>query len=250
MLRGDALPVGDPDAEAEARALYERAIELDPGYARARAMLAYQLSISWLNDLYAPEELLDRALELARRAVALDPCCSISHGLLGWVHLLRKSFDLAERHKRRALELVPNSVYESACMGVLHTFLGETDAALAFYARARTLDPFYEPAWFWRMQGMAHFLDGRHDEAVACLERTPTMPLWNLAYLAASHALSGRPVLASDFANRVLACEPRFTVSRFIDKEPLKREEHRALLHAGLRRAGLPESAASVRSDP
>ena len=240
VLRGDALPVGDPAAETDARALYERAVELDPGYARARAMLAYQLSIAWFNDLDGSNELLDGALELARGAVALDPCCSISHGVLGWVHLLRKSFDLAERHKQRALELVPNSVYESACMGVLHTFLGETDVALAYYARARTLDPFYEPAWFWRMQGMAHFLAGRYDEAVTCLERTPTMPLWDLAYLAASHALADRPALAADFASHVLARERRFTVSRFIAKEPLKREEHRALLHAGLRRAGLP----------
>ena len=242
VLRGDALPVGDPAAEAEARALYERAVGLDRGYARARAMLAYQLSLSWLSDLDAPDEALDRALALARSAVALDPCCSVSHGVLGWLHLLKKSFDLAERHKRRALELVPNSVYESACMGVLHTFLGDIDTALAFYARARALDPFYEPAWFWRMQGMAHFLAGRYDEAIACLERTPTMPLWVLAYLAATHALAERPALAADFARRVLAREPGFKVARFLAKEPLRREDHRALLCAGLRRAGLPGS--------
>ena len=240
VLRGDALPVGDPAAEAEARALYERAIALDPGYARARAMLAYQLSLSWLSDLDAPDQLLDQALELARSAVALDPCCSISHGILGWVHLLRKSFDLAERHKKRALELVPNSVYETACMGVLRTFLGEIDPAFTFYARARILDPFYEPAWFWRMQGMAHFLAGHYDEAIACLERTPTMPLWVPAYLAASHALAERPMLAARFADRVLAREPGFTVARFLAKEPLRREDHRARLQAGLRRAGLP----------
>ena len=241
VLRGDALPVGDPAAEAEARALYQRAMELDPGYARARAMLAYQVSIQWFGDLDGTDELLDRALELARGAVALDPCCSVSHGILGWVHLMRRSFDLAERHKRRALELVPNSVYETACMGVLRTFLGERDAALACFARARALDPFYEPAWFWRMQGMAHFLAGRYDEAVACLERTPTIPPWLLAYLAASHALARRPAIAAGFAARVLAREPRFTISRFLAREPLRLPADRERLRSGLRNAGLPD---------
>ena len=240
VLRGDALPVGDPAAEAEARALYEQAIRLDPGYARARAMLAYQLSIAWLNDLDGPDEPLDRALELARAAVAMDPCCSVSHGILGWVHLLRKSFDLAERHKRRALELLPNSVYETACMGVLHTFLGEADTALAYYARARALDPFYEPAWFWRMQGMAHFIARRYDEAVACLERTPTMPIWDLAYLAASHALAGRADEAAAFASQLTRRDPAFSASRFAAKEPLKRPSDREHLLQGLGKAALP----------
>ena len=72
MLRGDALPLGDPEAEAEARGLFEQAIELDPGYALAHAKLAHTLSLEWFRDLRGSDAALDRALELAKRAVALD----------------------------------------------------------------------------------------------------------------------------------------------------------------------------------
>lgn len=241
VLRGDALPVGDQAAEAEARALYEQAVALDPGYARARAMLAYSLSLDWFADLQGSQNKLEQALDLARGAVALDPCDSISQGILGWVHLLRKSFELAERHKRRALELAPNSAYETACMGVLWTFNGDTDLALACYSRARELDPYFEPAWFWRMQGMAHFTARRYDDAIAYLEQAPTMPLWVLAYLAASHALAGRPTIAADLRGLVLQRAPTFSKLQFIAKEPFRRAADRNHLSAGLSKAGFSD---------
>jgi hypothetical protein len=40
VLRGDALPMGTPEVEAESRLLFEKAVELDPGYARAYALLS------------------------------------------------------------------------------------------------------------------------------------------------------------------------------------------------------------------
>ncbi|MDX8464613.1 hypothetical protein RFM26_02800 [Mesorhizobium sp. VK23B] len=43
FLRGDALPMGTPEVEAESRLLFEKAIELDPGYARAYALLSSAL---------------------------------------------------------------------------------------------------------------------------------------------------------------------------------------------------------------
>ena len=72
VLRGRSLPVVEPEGEAEARRLYERAIELDPGYAQAHALLAYMLTLEWWWDMSLSQSLLDRALELAKKAVALD----------------------------------------------------------------------------------------------------------------------------------------------------------------------------------
>ena len=91
------------------------------------------------------------------------------------------------------------------------------------------------------MQGVAHFLAGRYDEAVFCLERSPTTPLWLLAYLAASYAQGGQSSQATDYATRLLAQEPRFSILRFLAKEPLHREVDRRALADGLSRAGIPE---------
>ena len=72
ILRGDALPLGTPETEAEARRLFEKAIELDPGYARAYALLSFALDREWYRDMSSSRRLTDEAFDMARKAVALD----------------------------------------------------------------------------------------------------------------------------------------------------------------------------------
>ncbi len=51
VLRGHALPIGVPEAEAEARRLFQKAIDIDPGYARAYASLGSYHIFEWSRDL-------------------------------------------------------------------------------------------------------------------------------------------------------------------------------------------------------
>jgi TolB-like protein len=87
VLRAQALPVVEVEAEAEAEAchLYERAIELDSNYAQAHVRLAYVLTLEWFWDMNRSNALLDRAFELAKKAVALDQNDRMCHDILGWV---------------------------------------------------------------------------------------------------------------------------------------------------------------------
>jgi adenylate cyclase len=241
VLRGDALPIGDGEAEAEARRLYEQAIELDPDYARAHALLAYALSLEWFRDMTGDDALLDRAFELARRAVFLDDSDRLCHDMLGWVYLHRESFDLAEQHKLRALALNPSSPEQVAIMGILYLFLGRADEGITWMERAKRLDPYFEPTWRCHMLGVAHFVAGRYDEAILHLSRSRTMPMWLMAYLAACHALAGRLNEAHKFVEQIRQRFPQFSLVRVTEKEPFKREEDRERLIAGMRTAGLPE---------
>ena len=109
VLRGDALPLDSPEAEAEARRLYEKAIAIDPGYGRAYALLAYLVHLEWLRDMSGSDRLLDRAFELATKAVALDENDGTCQALLGLIQLNRQSYALAEHHYLKALELNHNS---------------------------------------------------------------------------------------------------------------------------------------------
>ena len=72
VLRGKSLPWGDPNADAEALRLYQRAIELDPDYGVAYALLALMMYHEWDYDMSGSNQILDRAFEHARRAVELD----------------------------------------------------------------------------------------------------------------------------------------------------------------------------------
>jgi adenylate cyclase len=241
VLRGKSLPVVEPEAEAEARRLYERAIELDPNYAQAHALLAYLLTLEWWWDMSLSQSLLDRALELAKKAVALDQHDRLCHDILGYVYLHRKAFDLAEQHKLRALELNPSDPEQIACLGILYTFVGRAEEGIAWLKQAKRIDPYYDPAWWWNMVGVAHFVAYRYEEALAAFNCSASTPVWVQVYRAACHALLGQMDHAHEHAAEVLHRAPDFSLTCLAAKEFFKRTDDTERLIAGMRAAGLPE---------
>ena len=85
------------------------------------------------------------------------------------------------------------------------------------------------------------FTAPRYEEAIAVLGRSPTMPVWVRAYLAACHALAGRLEPARVLAAEVVRAALGFSLSRFVAKEPFRRPADRVSLREGLHKAGLPE---------
>jgi TolB-like protein/class 3 adenylate cyclase/Tfp pilus assembly protein PilF len=241
VLKADALPFFDPAAETEARKLYRKAIEIDPDYARAYALLAINYYQEWDREIGASDALLDEALALARRSVALDENDGMCQSSLGLVYLNRKAFDLAEHHYRKAVELTPNSSPLLAAQGSCYGYLGDTERASGCFAEAKLLDPQFDPSWYWPAVGVVHFIARRYLDAIAALERSPVMPSWVHAYLAASCALTGVSDRAAAHVTELLRREPQASASRFAAKEPYRRESDRKHLIDGLRRAGLPE---------
>jgi adenylate cyclase len=241
VLRGKALPLGNLQSEAEKRRMYERAIELDPDYGHAYALLALAIFLEWFRDMTGPDVALDRALGLAKKAVALDENDTTCQYVIGWMYLHRKSFDLAEQYYRRALELNPNNAEQVARMGFLCANLGKPDEAIDWLKQAQVLDRHLNPTWYWHMLGYAHFVAHKYEEAIAAYSRSSTMPFWVQAYLAACYALTDRVDQAREFAANVLRLAPDFSSTRLAGKEPFKRPADRDHLLDGLRKAGLPE---------
>ena len=108
LLRGDALPVGTPEIEAESRLHFEKAIELDPGYARAHALLSFSLEQEWYRDMSDSNRLRDEAFDMACKAVTLDENDALCHLAMLWAHVDRHAYELAEQHLAKALALNPN----------------------------------------------------------------------------------------------------------------------------------------------
>jgi TolB-like protein/Tfp pilus assembly protein PilF len=241
VLRADALPYDDLEAEAEAHHLYEKAIELDPGYARAYALLAALIQHQWLRSMSDTDEALDQAFNLAKKAVALDENNYTCQAILGLIHLVRQSFDLAEHHYQKARELNANSSMVLAAIGYLNAYLGRPAEALKSFDEAKLLDPFFNPTWYWPELAVAHFVAERYDEAIAAFERSASMPFWVRAYLASCNALLGRMERAREYAAQVMRLAPDFRLGRFARKEPFKNPADLQRLTEGLRKVGLPE---------
>ncbi|MDB6162817.1 MAG: hypothetical protein JWL98_249 [Xanthomonadaceae bacterium] len=241
VLKGNALPWDVPEGAAEAQRLFEQAIQIDPGYGMAHALLAAMRYSAWRDDYIGDNAALDEAYVLARRAVELDSNESTCFSILAHVCGLRRSFDMALQYMRRAVEINPTNQWNMADMGLLLIHLGQAEEALDWFRRAREIDPYFDTPWYFRSIGQALMALHRYEEALAQFDHLPTTHFRFAALRAACHARLGDADRAAAGAAAVLAAKPEFTVSRFMIREPFKNPADAANLAESLRMAGLPE---------
>lgn len=129
-----------PHAIQQAITLYERAIAIDPTFARAHAGLAdcYNLTMSGLPSSIR----FERARDYAETAVALDPYDPAGHTSLAF---LRYKFEWrwqdAEAEFTRALALDPDYALAHHWFGEFLGLMGRYDEAVAHLRRAIELEP-------------------------------------------------------------------------------------------------------------
>ena len=224
---------------AEARELYEKAIELDPEFARAHSALAFMYT-RWIN--FGPEnpaDLLSKALELARRAMHLDPSDYRSHWSLGAVYLMLRKQAQAIAEFERAIALNPNDAGLLAVMVDALTYVGRSEDAIELAKEAIRRNP-NSPVYCFRSLAAAYYLLHRYDEALATLQKI-TVPLDARRQFAITYAQLGRLREAHTEANEFLEIYPSFSIQRWAKTEPYANPEDLEHHIDGLRKAGLPE---------
>jgi adenylate cyclase len=241
VLRADALSWGTPEGEAEARQLFKKAVEIDPGYARAYAQLSFSFQREWSRDMSDSNRLQDEAFEMARKAVSLDENDTLCQLAMAWAQVYRGAHELAEQHIAKALALNPNQPSTQSDLAIFYNLRGEPEKAIAGLLEASRIDPYYTPSWYWGELGAAYLNARRYDEAIAAMRRSASLSVWQQAYLAACYALVGKPDLAEECAAQLLRRVPEFSFRRFLAKQPLARPADLQHLAEGLRQAGLPE---------
>ncbi|MEQ1613667.1 MAG: winged helix-turn-helix domain-containing protein [Hyphomicrobiaceae bacterium] len=152
----------------EAVAWFDRALELDPSYARALAWRACAAAGLW--PLQPTEEHLDRNLDLVSRALSIDPADSEAHRIKGALHTLRRQFDQAAYHLERARVLNPNDAHILVKGGFYLSLLGEHEQGLNDIDLAIQRNPLH-PDWYWRERGIVLFGLGTYREALNALQR-------------------------------------------------------------------------------
>jgi TolB-like protein/tetratricopeptide (TPR) repeat protein len=240
VLQGNALPWDDPDSLAEATRLFSKAIEIDPGYGLAHALLANTWGRKWLDDPGTSDAALQKAFALANRAVELDENESTCFSLLGQIHLLRRSFDLALQHQRRAVEMNPNNQWNAADMGFILLYVGQAQEALPWFKRAKEIDPYFDAPWYWRSIGQAYMILHRYEDALGTFSYLPARSYRVAAFMAGCHARLSDADRAKISAAECLEMKPDFSVGWFMAKQPFKNPADAATLGESLRMAGLP----------
>ncbi len=152
---------------------FERAIALDPNFARAHAALAMALTFEPYFLGIAPAELEARVISEAKLALALDPELADAHTALGQTYADAGQWEASDGEFRSALAL------EAKNFEALHTWArnlvvrGEFNEALALLARAGRVEPVSPLVSAWT--AAAYFHSGRVDSAMTEIERAFTL---------------------------------------------------------------------------
>ena len=226
---------------ARAREHFLRALELDPGFADARAGLAGTYLTDWISR-HADDRSLERASECACLAIELDPEQPLPHAVLGAVRAFSGEHDAGIEEAEKAVALDSNSAECWSRLGIVYSLAGRSEEAISAHQRVRRLDPTGGRHHHFGI-GVGRRSMGDYDEAVAAFNRelNESPDYWPaLMNLAAVHGHRGeleeaRAALArlketlGDFG---LGSIPRL---RFRDPAELR------YIEEGLRKAGLED---------
>jgi tetratricopeptide (TPR) repeat protein len=241
VLKGNALPWDDAAGASEATRLFEKAIEIDPGYGLAYALLAIMRVHTWERQSGDSTAMLEEAYRLAMRAVELDDGESTCHSLLAQVGMFRRNFEFALQHMRRAVELNPNNQWNLADMSIVLGYSGQAEESLAWAARAKQIDPYFDPPWYWRDLGRTYMVLRRYSEALETFEHIPLRGYRDAAYMAGCHARLGERARADALVAECLTKRPEFSIRHMMAREPFKLASDAEHFEESLRLAGLPE---------
>jgi DNA-binding SARP family transcriptional activator/tetratricopeptide (TPR) repeat protein len=244
------------DSFLRARRLLEMSLSADPGSSVAHGWLAYwdllYVGQGWSDD---PAASTAEAARLAERAVMLDPGDARALTLAGHVRgFLGKHPEEATALHERAIALNPNLALAWCFSGLAHSYMGRHEEALRRINVALRLSPSDPHGFFFDMALiMPHLMRGDYPAAIEAGRRAIEInPYFSSAYKGylAALGLMDRRREAHEVLLRLLALEPRFSVTEATSRSPLSRPEDIARYAEGLRRAGLREDTGPLLDKP
>jgi adenylate cyclase len=239
VLRGmNETKFNTMEGSARARYCFESALELDPDYAAAYARLALNYLFRWIQGWSeSQEDSLDKGLEFAHRAVALDGQLAMAHAALCWAYLWHGEHDKAVAEGQLAITLDPDDVLALERLAMCLVFSGEAESSLPLIDKARRLNPNFTYDF---VHALAMFMMSKYPEAIEDAQRSfdlsPNFVPAGL-YLAASHALAGNQDEAEAAVARIRRFNPTYQLAKgFLVQFKIHGDRERFI--AGLRQAG------------
>ena len=229
------------EANNQARQLLERALELDPQYAEAYAVLGSTYFAEWVYQWNPDPQNLARTLALEQRALALDDSLTWAHRALSSVYLYQRQYEQSIAEAERAIVLGPNEADNYGALAESLVLSGQPERAIGYGEQALRLNP--------RTISFAHFslgwayrLVGRYEEAIAILKKFlgqyPNQ-LGARLNLAVAYQESGREDEARAEVVQVLRLNPNYSLEALrkmnFQKDPALAERS----YAALRKAGM-----------
>ncbi|WP_341878421.1 winged helix-turn-helix domain-containing tetratricopeptide repeat protein (plasmid) [Aminobacter sp. P9b] len=238
-VRARKLMDDSPQSAREAHLLLTRAVSLDPEYAEAYRWLAMNHWMGWVHSGGPSEAARSVALELARKAVAIDPNDAGCRWVLAYLLAYERSFAEADAEFAKAIQLDPNEADTWAALSDIAILSGRVEEGLDHIRKAFRLNPF-PAAWYYLTLGQAQYAAGDYEAAVKTLRRDETYRTSSRRFLAASLAQLGRLEEAQAEVELFLVGNPQFTTRHWAATEPFRDTATLEHFVDGYRKAGLP----------
>ena len=135
-VRARKLIDDSPQTAREAHLMLTRAVSLDPDYAEAHRWLAMNHWMQWVHWGEPIEPNRGLALELARKAVAVDPNDAGCRWVLANLLAYERRFDEADKEFARTFELDPNEADAWATLSDITVLAGRVEEGLEHIRKA------------------------------------------------------------------------------------------------------------------
>ena len=226
----------------EAQRLFEETIRLEPespvGYTMA-AWAYWWAAFRGLSDDFSVS--LERATELARKALTLEDDTGMTHLMMAQVHLLKREHDQALAEAERAVFTRPSCHGAHAAKANILNYLGRPAEAIEFAKNAIRLTPVY-PTLYPAVLASAYYGCDRNEEAIAAAKEALKRDRDNLdalLVLAGANAALGQMEEAHGATREVLKVKSEFTLEEFAESQPYKDPRTLERVITMLRGAGL-----------
>jgi adenylate cyclase len=230
----------------QAYAIFKQALEIDPSYAAAHAMLAFSgLAFQAFTGVKLSVVRIQEALESAEVARKLDEADAFVQAAAGHVLVyLGQKYDLGLSLVDRAVKLNPNLAPAWYSRGAVTLMCDQPEEAIKSFNHVMRLsprDPLLVRVWY--MTSWAYFSQNDYANGLRvadqALQRAPDVH--SLAAFTANAIRDEKPLEARQAAQRLLEFQPDFRASHAHYLFPIRSLLVREGIQGALRDAGIPE---------
>lgn len=232
---------------SQAKSEFEEAIKLDPSYARSYGAIAVVLIRMFTNAWTdSPGESRDRALAMAKKAVALNSTLPQTYWSLGFVHLYRNEFIQAAKAVENAIAIAPSYADGYGLLALIKNRLGGTDNAddaIRLIKKGMKLNPHYTWDYPYNL-GRAYYNKGQYQLAIDFLQKALERNEYSMQprlFLAASYSGIGMQDDAEWEIEQILNINPMISISHMKSTSAIANTKSMKKYVSLLRKAGLPE---------
>jgi adenylate cyclase len=225
-----------------ARRIAEEAIAMCPDVPWAYNLLAWvHRQQYWLGSTKSPPETMEKAIELAKKTLALDDSIGEAHALLSHLYSAKREYDKAIAEGERAITLDPGGAVAHEWYALTLVYACRPEEAIPLLQKAIRLSPLGSTSTFVFL-GHALRMMRRFEEAVSAYKKALQLSPNNIfphIGLAATYIQMGREKEASAEAAEVLRLNPKFSVDYSAKRLPYKDQSVTDNFVDALRKAGL-----------